>query len=197
MLGYWVITGIGVVLAGLALGGPEAVDASIFYMLHSMAVMAGLYFLAGLIGRACGSFDLARAGGLLRRFPVLTAPALILLLAVSGLPPFSGFWPKAMLVRAALDRDAWWLAAALLASGFLVMLAAARVFLLAFWRPVASDAGVAELPRLQIVVVACLAAFSLAAGLWPEPVAAIGARAAHGLVHPESYIRSVFPEPRP
>jgi multicomponent Na+:H+ antiporter subunit D len=197
MLGYWVIAGIGVMLAGLALGGPQAVGASIFYMLHSMAVMSGLYFLAGLIGKVCGTFNLANVGGLYRRSAFLAALALVLLFAVSGLPPFSGFWPKAMLVRAALDQGAWWLAAALLVSGLLITLAAARVFLLAFWRPAASGDGATDLPRLQVAVVACLAALSLAAGLWPEPVAAISARAAHGLIDPEAYIRSVFPEPRP
>jgi multicomponent Na+:H+ antiporter subunit D len=197
MFGYWVITGIGVMLAGLALGGPQAVGASIFYMLHSMAVMTGLYLLAGLIGRACGTFDLAGLGGLYRRSPLLAALALALLFAVSGLPPFSGFWPKAMLVRAALDHDALWLAAALLVSGFLITLAAARLFLLGFWRPAADDGAAAELPSLQVAVVACLAALSLAAGLWPEPVMAIGTRAARGLINPQSYVRSVFAEPRP
>ncbi len=199
MLGYWVISGIGVMLAGLALGGPQALAASLFYMLHSMVVMAGLYFLAGLIGRACGSFDLAAVGGLYGRMPLLAALALVLLFAVSGLPPFSGFWPKAMLVRAALGQQSWWLATALLLSGFLITVAAGRVFLLAFWRPAAgpADAGAAAMPPIQIAVVAVLAAASLAAGLWPEPFDAIALRAADGLTDPQNYIRSVFAEPRP
>jgi multicomponent Na+:H+ antiporter subunit D len=197
MLGYWVIAGIGVMLAGLSVGGVQAVAASFFYMLHSMAVMAGLYFLAGLIGRACGAFGIADLGGLWRRSPLLAASAFALLCAVSGLPPFSGFWPKAILVREALGHGAWWLAAALLLSGLLIMLAAARIFLLAFWRAAAGDAGSPALPRPQVAVVACLAALSLAAGLWPEPVMAVSARAAQGLIDPQDYIRSVFPEPHP
>jgi multicomponent Na+:H+ antiporter subunit D len=199
MLGYWVIAGIGVMLAGLALGGPQAVGAAIFYMLHSMAVMAGLYFLAGLIAQLCGSFDLIRIGGLYQRTPLLTALALILLFAVSGLPPFSGFWPKAILVRAALDHSAWWLATALLLSGFLITFGAGRIVLLAFWRPAAPNDQPAalRLPRAQLAVVACLAAASLAVGFWPEPIAAISRLAAHGLMDPETYIRSVFTEPQP
>jgi multicomponent Na+:H+ antiporter subunit D len=116
---------------------------------------------------------------------------------VSGLPPFSGFWPKAMLVRAALDLGRWWLAAALLLSGFLVTLAAGRIFLFAFWRPALQGEDKAPALRLPAAVLACLAASSLAAGLWPEPLAAISTRAASGLMDPDSYIRSVFTEPRP
>jgi multicomponent Na+:H+ antiporter subunit D len=198
-LGDWVISGIGVMLAGLAIGGSQALAASLFYMLHSMVVMAGLYLLAGVIGRACGSFDLAAVGGLYGRMPLLAALALVLLFAVSGLPPFSGFWPKTMLVRAALGERDWWLAMALLLSGFLITFSAGRIFLLAFWRPATGpvDVGATKMPRIQITVVACLAAASLVTGLWPEPFHAITLHAADGLTEPQSYIRSVFPEQRP
>jgi multicomponent Na+:H+ antiporter subunit D len=162
-----------------------------------MVVMAGLYFLAGLVGRLCGGFDLARLGGLYRRAPLLAAAAFVLLMSVSGLPPFSGFWPKAMLVRAALDQGAWWLAAALLVSGFLITFAAGRVFLLAFWRPEAEAGGETAVPALPLAVVAALAALSLVVGVWPEPVAWLAAAAAQGLAEPSAYIHSVFPEPRP
>jgi multicomponent Na+:H+ antiporter subunit D len=197
ILGYWVIAGIGVMLAGLALGGPQAVGAAVFYMLHSMTVMAGLYFIAGLIAKVCGTFNLSDVGGLYGRMPFLAFLAFILLFAVSGLPPFSGFWPKALLVRAALDREAWWLAGAILLSGFLVTFTAGRVFLLAFWRPEHATGSSAPLPAASVVIVTCLAAASFAAGLWPEPFARIGLQAAYGFMDPETYIRSVFTEPRP
>jgi multicomponent Na+:H+ antiporter subunit D len=198
LLGHWVITGIGVILAGLALSGRDALAAALFYMLHSMVVMAALYFLFGLIGRATGSFDLNRLGGLHASRPLLSAVALVLLLAVSGLPPFSGFWPKAILVREALDARAWWLAGAILLSGFLITFAAGRTFLLAFWRPSAQPLPApVRLPADQIGVVAALAMASLLAGLWPEPVAALALQAADGLLAPDAYIRSVFPEAGP
>jgi multicomponent Na+:H+ antiporter subunit D len=195
MLGYWVIAGIGVMLAGLALGGREPVSAAIFYMLHSMVVMAALYFLSGLIGRVCGSLDIAGLGGIYASAPQLSALALLLLLSIAGLPPLSGFWPKAVLVRTALASGHGLLAAAILVSGFLITFAAGRIFLLAFWRP--GSATAEAFPRLQIVVVAVLAALSLVAGLWPEPLNGIASRAAAGLLQPSAYIGSVFPGGRP
>lgn len=196
-LGHWVIAGIGVMLAGLAIGGEKALGAAVFYMLHSMMVMAGLYFAVGLIGRVCGTFGLEGLGGLYRRMPFLSAISLVLLFAVSGLPPLSGFWPKALLVRSALDGGHGWIAAAILVSGFLITFAAGRIFLLAFWRPREAEGEAPDLPASQLAVVAGLAAASLAVGLWPEPVAAISASAAAGLADPQAYIRSVFPEALP
>lgn len=195
MLGYWVIAGIGVMLAGLALGGEVPVSAAIFYMLHSMMVMTALYFLAGMIGRACGSLDVAGLGGIYASAPRLSALALLLLLSIAGLPPLSGFWPKALLVRAALASGHSLLAATILVSGFLITFAAGRTFLLAFWRPGSAAAGAQ--PRIQIVVIAILTVFSLTTGLWPEPLIGVANRAAAGLVRPSAYIGSVFPERHP
>ena len=198
-LGYWVISGIGIMLAGIAIGGAQAVAATIFYAFHSMIVMTALYFMAGLVAQRAGGFALGAIGGLWTSAPLLSALALGLFFSVAGLPPFSGFWPKAMLVSAALAGERWWLAAAILTSGFLITFAAGRIFLLAFWR--SASEGALSLPRAParpaLAVVVLLTLMSTAAGLWPEPVAAVSKAAAFAILEPEAYLRSVFPEPRP
>ena len=57
LLGYLVISGIGVMLAGLSLGSPGGTGGAIFYALHSMVVMTALYMAAGLAGRLAGTAD--------------------------------------------------------------------------------------------------------------------------------------------
>jgi len=196
-LGYWVIAGIGVILSGLAIGGAPALGASIFYMLHSMVVMTALYFLVGQMAMRSGAFDLGNAGGLWKSSALLSAIGLCLILSVAGLPPFSGFWPKAMLVAAALEKSHWWLAAAILLSGFLITFAGGRIFLLAFWRAAPTGIAPVRLPAASLAALAALTAASIAAGLWPEPLALLAKSAAQGLLDPETYIRSVFTEFRP
>lgn len=197
-LGYWVISGIGIMLAGIAIGGVQALGATIFYAFHSMVVMTALYFLVGLMGRRAGGFELGVLGGLWASAPLLSALALALLFSVAGLPPFSGFWPKAMLVSAALAGERGWLAAAILLSGFLITFAAGRIFLLAFWRP--APPGAASLPAMRspsaTATLVILTLASTAVGLWPEPVAVLSRAAAFAIVEPQAYLRSVFPEPR-
>ncbi|MBX9459228.1 MAG: Na+/H+ antiporter subunit D [Rhizobium sp.] len=198
-LGYWVISGIGIMLAGLAIGENQAISAAIFYAFHSMVVMSALYFAAGFIAERSGTYQIGASGGLWASSPLLSALVLALFLSVAGLPPFSGFWPKAMLVSAALSGERWWLAAAILLSGFLITFAAGRIFLLAFWRPAPPDARTqdARLPSAALAVLVLLTLASAAAGLWPEPVAALSKAAASAVLEPDAYLRSVFPEPRP
>lgn len=198
MLGFVLISGIGVMLSGLALGNAAGLSGAILYAIHSMLVMTALYLLAGIIRDLGGSFSLGRLAGIYDKAPLLAGAALLLFFAIAGLPPGSGLWPKVMLVRASLDAGAGWLAAAILLSGFLTTMAMGRVFLLAFWRPVGEagrPAGAARAPHAAMVPLGALLALSLAMGLFPEPFVAAASRAAAGLLDPSGYVGAVFPGP--
>ncbi|WP_417407874.1 Na+/H+ antiporter subunit D [Hoeflea sp.] len=196
-LGFLVISGIGVMMAGLALGSPAGLSGAILYAVHSMVVMTALYFAAGIAARLGGSFELTTAGGLYAKSALLAAMTLMLLLSVAGLPPFSGLWPKIMLVKASLDVGAWWLAGSILVTGFLTTITVGRIWVLAYWRPSpgadAGETGPAALPMGASVALAGLVAITVAAGVWPEPLMALAQDAARGLIDPSAYVLSVFP----
>jgi multicomponent Na+:H+ antiporter subunit D len=195
-LGFLVVSGIGVMMAGLALGSPAGLSGAIFYAAHSMVVMTALYFAIGIGARLGGSFMLNSAGGLYARNAMLAMLTLMLFLSVSGLPPFSGFWPKVMLVKASLDIGAWWLAAAILVTGLLTTITVGRIWALAYWRPAAGSGPSAPhpLPTGAVMALAGLVVLTVAAGLWPEPVLVLAQDAARGLLDPSAYVLSVFPQ---
>ncbi|EMS97096.1 monovalent cation/H+ antiporter subunit D [Agrobacterium tumefaciens str. Cherry 2E-2-2] len=200
MLGYIVISGIGYMMAGIAIGTPSGVTGAIFYALHSMVLMTALYLAAGHAARLGGGFSLTSLRGLYQQAPWFSALALALFFAGSGLPPFSGFWPKAVLVKSAIDIGAWWLAGAILASGFIATIAFGRIFLLCFWRPVAASTGQPSVPQASpsaapsfapLVGLTLLVVFF---GLFPESLLNLSQQAAAGLGNPQAYIQSVFTE---
>ncbi|KRD64132.1 Na+/H+ antiporter subunit D [Ensifer sp. ENS10] len=196
MLGYLVVSGIGSILAGIAVGGPGGIGGAIFYALHSMLVMTALYFASGVAAKLGGSFSLSSLAGLYRRHAGFAALTLMLAFAVSGLPPFSGFWPKVMLVKAALDIGAWWLAAALLFTGFLTTVVTGRFFLLAYWRDAAAGEGTtvsATISPAALLPLTVLVILALAIGLYPEPLLSTIQSAAASLAEPSAYLNSVFP----
>lgn len=197
MMGFLVISGVGIMLAGLATGGVVGLAGTILYAVHSMLVMTALYLLSGQMREQGGSFSLHELSGLYRASPLLAAIALILALAMAGLPPGSGLWPKIMLVKSASDAQDWWLAGAILASGFLSTLALGRLFILAFWRePVATGAARPIAPEAMAVGRAALIALTLPVvliGIFPETMIDIATRAAGGLIDSSAYVRTVFP----
>lgn len=195
LLGYLVISGIGVMLAGVAVGGPGGIGGALFYALHSMVVMTALYMAAGVAGRLAGTFDLNAAGGLYGKAAYFSALSLVLFLAVAGMPPFSGFWPKVMVAKAAIDIGAWWLAAAVLGSGFLTTIAVGRVWTLAYWRPSARSPVIDAAPGASALVpLSLLAAVSVLVGLFPDLLLSQIQSAAALLSEPSAYVNSVFPE---
>ncbi|MBP2460406.1 MULTISPECIES: Na+/H+ antiporter subunit D [unclassified Rhizobium] len=213
LAGYLVIAGIGNMLAGVAIGSPAAISGAIFYALHSMVAMTALYLVVGEAARRASllsgdenqanRWSLHTLGGLYRSSPGFTAVSLLVFLAVAGLPPLSGLWPKIMLLKAAMDINAWWLAAAILVSSFLVTLTLGRIVLLAYWRQgLEPEAGLERQTavrgdwRLSLplgALVLLLAGF----GLFPEHLLSLTQSAAEGLAGPSAYIRSVFPDALP
>ncbi len=193
ILGQVVISGIGFMMAGLALGTQSALTATLFYAAHSMAVVSGLYFMAGIAAEAGKSFSLNRLSGLWTVSAPFSALALILVLAASGLPPFTGFWPKAMLTAESLKTGHPLIAAAILLSGFLTMLAVGRLFLFVFWRSLEDGEAASPISAARLAPMVLVTLPLVFFGLWPEPLMVLAGQAAGGLLDPSSYLQSVFP----
>lgn len=199
IFGFLVISGVGIMLAGLALGTETGLAGAIFYAVHSMLIMTALYLLAGTMKEIGGSFSLHELHGLYRASPLLAGIALVLALGVAGLPPASGLWPKVLLVKAALDMRAWWLAGAILVTGFLTTITMGRIFLLAFWRdapakgvtPAPMPATTAQ-PALGQGVLLALTILIVLLGVFPEPLIRVASIAAAGLLHSAGYVDAVF-----
>ncbi|WP_349360045.1 Na+/H+ antiporter subunit D [Stappia sp.] len=203
LLGYLVISGIGSMLAGLAIGTTPALSGAIFYAVHSILVMTALYMAAGMMRALGGSYSLRELGGLYRASPAFAGVFLMLGFAVAGLPPFSGFWPKVILVDAALVGGHGWIAAAILLTGLLTTIAVGRVWIYAFWR--GGPEGTAD---GQMTALAAPAPGTVGANVWlplglllglvvliglqPEFMMQISGRGGAGLSDATGYLRSVF-----
>lgn len=203
LLGYLVISGIGSMLAGLAIGTTAAVAGTIFYAIHSIIVMTALYMAVGVMRGIGGSFSLRELGGLYGASPAFAAVFLALAFAVAGLPPFSGFWPKVILVDAAIATGHGWLAGSILVTGLLTSIAVGRVWVFAFWRggdeatpDGVCGAAVAADPALTRAAIwlplGLLLALVVLLGVLPETMFQIAGRGAGGLVDPLGYVRAVF-----
>ncbi|WP_274424916.1 Na+/H+ antiporter subunit D [Chelativorans sp. YIM 93263] len=196
-LGFVVISGIGIMLAGIAIGTPEGFAGTVFYALHSMIVLGALYLLAGVMNSLGGSYSLRDLGGLYAARPLIAAFALFLVLSIAGLPPASGLWPKVMLVQASLESGWSWLGFTILLTGFLTTVALGRVFILAIWRPLPENAEPIKAgmsPALGYGVLTALSLPMLIIGLYPDPVIGLAESAAGGLIDATTYIGTVFPE---
>ena len=204
IFGYLVITGIGPMLVGVAIGSEEALTGAIFYAVHSIVVMTGLYLALGILMRKNGGrYNLTDVGGGYKASGGLSILFLILSFAIVGLPPFSGFWPKFVLVDASIRAGYGWLTFGILFSGFLTTIAMGRVWAHAFWRggPISTPDGTMAEPlqpltgavRSRVYLpVGALAIIVCLIGVFPSPLLSIVQTGSQTLLKPERYIDAVF-----
>lgn len=194
VISYTVVSGVGVMVGGLAIGTETALLGTIFYVVHSIIVSAALFMAAGMIARAGGGTRIADLAGLYKGSPFLAVTFMVCGFSLAGIPPLAGFWPKVYLVQSGLEAGAYGIVAGVLISGFLTLMLVGRTFALVFWRAAsegapatASDGGFALRGALG-----ALAVLTFAIGVYSAPVANVSARAASELLAPGPYIDAVL-----
>jgi multicomponent Na+:H+ antiporter subunit D len=212
-LGFFVIGGIGAVLAGMALGSPKALSGASLYAFQAILVLPALYMAAGLIEKVTGARDTSDMGGVYAASAPLSILFLTLVLTTAGTPPLLGFWPKLQLLEASVEGySAWglplWLTMALVINALLTLIAGTRLWSHIFWR-VGREGAMSELPNdrlrrltpaeigLGYVPAALLAALTVLLGLWPEILLLAGRIIGDSLIDPAAYIASVGLAVRP
>jgi len=142
LLSFHIVSQIGYLLMGLALGTPLAVAAAVFFMVHVIFAKSALFMVSGAAHRVLGVYDLRASGGLYRTQPLLAALFLLPALALAGFPPLSGFYAKLGLVRAGLEAGSYGLVATALGVSVLTTFSMMKIWAEAYWKPQPAPEGV-------------------------------------------------------
>ncbi|MDO4929370.1 MAG: Na+/H+ antiporter subunit D [Corynebacterium sp.] len=137
LLSFTLVSHIGYMIMGVSLGTAQGLSGAIFYAVHHILVQTALFLVVGLIERQAGSSSLRQLGSLARSFPFLGVLYLIPALNLGGIPPFSGFLGKIILVEAAAYEGGfmpWLMVAGAIISSLLTLYTMVMVWSKAFWR---------------------------------------------------------------
>ncbi|MDE3069557.1 MAG: NADH-quinone oxidoreductase subunit L [Acidobacteriota bacterium] len=105
VIAYSTMSQIGYMIMGVSVG---AYAAGMFHLMTHAFFKALLFMAAGsLIGAMAGEQSLERMGGFRRAMPFTYASFVIGGLALSGIPPFSGFFSKDEILLVTAERGGW------------------------------------------------------------------------------------------
>jgi multicomponent Na+:H+ antiporter subunit D len=135
-IGYLLVGSIGIALFCVPQSQTLVLSGSLSYALSSMLIIAALYLVSGLIEQATGAFAVREMHGLYAANAPLSLLFGATILALVGVPPFLGFWPKLLLLQGLLATGDWLMLFALLANSLLTLIVGARLWSQIFWRPV-------------------------------------------------------------
>lgn len=184
ILAFHSISQIGYILLAIALSGKAGNAAALFYIVHHSIVKANLFLIAALIWRLTGSYDLRQIGGLYRLRPALGVLFMIAALSLVGIPPFSGFWPKLLVLQEALLQERYVWTAVALAVSVLTLYSMVKIWMEAFWKDhPQSEWRPPVVTRLRpaFAVTTGLALLIMVISLNPQPLLTYTRAAAHAL----------------
>ena len=137
LLSFTLVSHIGYMVFGIALSSQLGMSGAIYYVAHHIVVQTTLFLVVGLIERQAGASTLRRLGGLAAASPLLAFVFMVPALNLGGIPPFSGFIGKVVLLEAGTSNGsvlAWLLVAGSVLTSLLTLYVVARVWTKAFWR---------------------------------------------------------------
>jgi multicomponent Na+:H+ antiporter subunit D len=196
-IGFMLIGGIGVIVAGLVLPSPAGVTGMVLYVVHAILTLTALYLVGGLMEKFASAESETPAHG-----AVVSALFLLLLLSIAGVPPFLGFWPKLLLLQGLLGESglahsvgASWpavtLIVAILLNAFLTLIGGGRLWVRLFWKAPAGNPPVIPNLRFGLGAAMLLTLLVFGLGLWPNGLISAAQIAAADLLNPAAYIQSV------
>jgi multicomponent Na+:H+ antiporter subunit D len=133
ILSFHIVSQIGYMVMGLAIGGPAAIAATVFFVIHQIPIKTSLFLVEGVVEHTVGTGTLDRIGGLARRSGPLALCFALPALSLAGLPPFSGFVGKLGLISAGMDAGQYVVTGIALLVSILTLVSMTKIWLGAFW----------------------------------------------------------------
>ncbi|MGZ8363795.1 MAG: NADH-quinone oxidoreductase subunit NuoN [Caulobacteraceae bacterium] len=180
LLAYSSIANIGYALIGLAAGTTAGMQAVLVFMVLYMIDVTGLFAVLLALSRNGKPMErIEDFAGLARERPGLALAMTALCFSVMGIPPFSGFWAKVYVFKAAIGADLWVFAALALVGSVVAAFYYLRIVKVMWFDASPGETDKSPFSAKALAYAGALFSFPLvlAALYWLDPYAAIAARA--------------------
>jgi len=167
LLAYHSISQIGYVILGLGLATPLGVLGGLFHLFNHAIFKPLLFLTAGSVEYSTGTRQLKELGGLRQKMPVTANMSLAASLAISGIPPFNGFWSKLFIIIACIQAGRLWVAFAAVIGSLLTLSSFMKIQKYVFFNELpARLRNVKESPWMMGASMTVLALLCLVIGLF-------------------------------
>jgi len=198
ILSWHIISQVGYMLMGIGLTGSAnkavvtmAIAGTVFYIVHHIIVKSCLFLVGGIAERVAGTQELKKMGGVLDLAPGVAGLFLIASFSLAGMPPFSGFLSKFVLVRAGLTGGNYVIVLVSILTSFLTLYSMTKIWSYGFWRNRCKEAASPGY-RGMMIPTSVLVVFTVVMGLWAQPFIELGNKTAEGIQDPSEYIAAVM-----
>ena len=104
LLGYHAVSQVGYMVLGIGTGNPIGIAGGLFHMLNNAIYKCCLFLSGGNVEYKTKTSELDNLGGLSKVMPLTFLTTLIASCAISGIPPFNGFFSKWMIYQGLVEK---------------------------------------------------------------------------------------------
>ncbi|MEX6217206.1 Na+/H+ antiporter subunit D [Mammaliicoccus sciuri] len=191
---YQVILSIGFAVLGLSANNSDGITGAIFYVSHDMIIKTLLFLIIGTFVLLSGTRYYDQFGGLIKYYPSLGIIFFITILSIGGVPPFSGFPGKLLIIKGALDNGYTIGVIVMVITSVIAMYSLLRIFLVMYF-------GRNDIPKVERVPLSkhklyamiILTVATIVLGIASQYVLNISELAAQFNIHEQSYIKEIIP----
>jgi multicomponent Na+:H+ antiporter subunit D len=196
ILSFHIVSQIGYIVMGVALGTKVALTATVFYLMHHIPVKASLFLVEGIVERETGETEFDKVGGLARRSGFFALLFVIPALSLAGIPPFSGFLAKYSLIRSGFDDSQWLIIGIAIVVSLLTLISMTKIWIGLFWGditpPVPTErVGILRHHQLMTLSTVVLISGTVVIAFMAGPLYEFCVGAAEQLVDPMMYVKAV------
>jgi NADH-quinone oxidoreductase subunit L len=118
LLSYHAISQVGYMILGIGTAVPAGMVGGLFHMINNALYKSCLFLTGGAVEKETGTTNLENLGGIGSKMPITFTCFIIAAAAISGVPPFNGFFSKELVYDGALERGLIFYLIALIGSFF-------------------------------------------------------------------------------
>lgn len=214
LVAFAVIGSMGMVMTAIGLMSEAGLTAALYYIAHSTFATAALFLLVDIVAERRGAGSRIEGAAPMVGGPLLAGLFFVAAIAMTGLPPLSGFLGKLLILDAAYDSPLIaWVWAVVLASSLIAVVGFARAGSTVFWKPqqvvqdisdAPSEEHISEAdrvsrgptaPALPLVAVGGFIALLAAQTIFAGPMTDYLRATVDQLMQPHAYVSTVLDTP--
>ena len=163
---YQVILSIGFIILGLGSHTHAGVNGAIFYLSNDIIVKTLLFFIIGSLVYISGFRNYQYLSGLAKREPFFGVAFIVMVFAIGGVPPFSGFPGKVLIFQGAIQNGNYIGLALMILTSLLAMYSLFRVMFVMYFGDIdGEEVKFKEIPPHRKGILGILVAVVLAMGI--------------------------------
>ena len=192
---YLILASVATLMVAIGINNEAALAAALYYLIHSTMLGAAMFLIADVIMKGRGIYSDSFTKAIPIDRPIIVGSVFMLLgIALTGMPPLSGFFGKVMILHSALNHP--WFAAILsviLTAGLVMIIAVVRSGSLLFYS-VQKEEGqkTSPLNKSAFVAVFLLMLVSPLMVMFAKPLTDMTTQIAGQLFNGQAYIDAVL-----